>query len=207
MARNLLPKCKSCRRAGEKLFLKGDRCLTSKCAMLRKPYSPGMHQRPRKLTEYGKQLMEKQKVKRTYGVLEKQFRKYVEMAISKKGDNRENLFKVLERRLDNVVFQSGVVTSRNMARQIVKHQYILVNGRKVDIPSFLVKKGDVIKFTDKFKRTVFFEQRKANLGKKKISGWLDFDSEKLEIKIVDSPLFEESSLLESLGTVIDFYSR
>ena len=207
MARNLSPKCKICRRAGEKLFLKGDRCLTSKCPMLRKPYPPGIHQRPRKLTEYGKQLMEKQKVKQTYGVLEKQFRKYVKMAIAKKGDNRENLFRILEERLDNVIFQSGLAASRNMARQIIKHQYVLVNGRRVDIPSFMVKKGDQIKMADKFKKTALFGQRKPALKNKKVPGWLDFDIEKLEIKIVDWPLFEEFNLLESLGTVIDFYSR
>ncbi len=207
MARNLSPKCKICRRAGQKLFLKGERCLTSKCPMLRKPYPPGAHQRHQKLTEYGKQLMEKQKAKRTYGILEKQFRTYVKRAVAKKGDNRENLFRILERRLDNVIFQCGIASSRDMARQIVKHQHLLVNGRRVDVPSFRVKKGDQISFNDKFRKTAFFDKNKSSFGKKAVPGWISFDPEKLEIKIIDSPLFEEVNLLESLGTVIDFYSR
>ena len=208
MARNLSPKCKICRRVNQKLFLRGERCLTSKCALLRKPYPPGAHKRTQKLTEYGKQLTEKQKVKRIYGVLENQFRNYVRKAIAKAGDSRGNLFKLLEARLDNIVIQCGIVSSRNAARQVVRHGHIEVNNQKVDIPSFQVKVGDIITFSEKFKKTKLFENNKIMLGKKEVPVWLSLDLDKMIIKVVDWPKTEESiDLLSSLGTVIDFYSR
>ena len=145
MARYKDEQCRRCRREGQKLFLKGDRCYTDKCSISRRNYAPGQHgQKRAKLSEYGTQLREKQKTKAYYGVGEKQFRKYFEMASNKKGVTGENLLQILESRLDNVVYRLGFGTSRAQARQLVNHGHILVNGSKVDIPSYSCKPGDVI---------------------------------------------------------------
>ncbi|MEM5817128.1 MAG: 30S ribosomal protein S4, partial [Desulfitobacterium hafniense] len=146
MARYTGPVCRLCRREGMKLFLKGDRCYTGKCAIDRRAYAPGQHgqSRGKKPTEYGIQLREKQKVRRIYGVQEKQFRSYYDKANRQKGIVGENLLRLLERRLDNVVFQLGFATSRPEARQLVRHGHFTINGRRVDIPSFLVRVGDVV---------------------------------------------------------------
>src|SRR4030043_988045 len=138
-------KCKKCRRAGQKLFLKGERCYSQKCAMVKRPYPPGLHGKRRSsLSEYGKQLLEKQKIRNTYGVLERQFKKYVLETKDKAGDKREFLFKKLEKRLDNVIFRAGFAKSRTQARQTVSHGHVLVNSRRMNIPSYEVKVGDVI---------------------------------------------------------------
>ncbi|MCK5492879.1 MAG: 30S ribosomal protein S4, partial [Candidatus Omnitrophica bacterium] len=146
MARDLSAKCKKCRREGKKIFLKGERCFSMKCAMIKRPYAPGQHGQSRRmgLSEYGIQLREKQKVKRTYGLLEKQFRKYYDMASSMKGNTGVLLSTLLERRMDNVVYRLGLAESRNHARQLVNHGHFLLNGIKTDIPSCLLKEGDVI---------------------------------------------------------------
>ena len=154
MARDLNPKCKQCRRAKEKLFLKGDRCNSPKCAMIKKAYAPGMHgqKMTRGLSEYGKQLAMKQRIKRIYGVLETPFRNYFAKANRQSGPTGENLLKLLERRLDNVVYRLGFAPSRKAARQLVLHRHFLVNGKKVNIPSYLLRPGDVISVREKSKK-------------------------------------------------------
>ena len=152
MARNLNPKCRQCRRIGEKLFLKGDRCVSTKCALIKKNYPPGIHgakQTRAKSSEYGKQLREKQKAKRIYGILEKQFRNYFKKAANKKKETGEILLKILEMRLDNVIYRVGLAKSRNKARQLVSHGHFLINNKKVNIPSYEVNIKDVIKIKQK----------------------------------------------------------
>ena len=163
MARYTDASCRLCRREGQKLFLKGSRCYTDKCAVARREQAPGQHgAKKKKLSEYGVQLREKQKAKVFYGVLESQFRKYFEMASTQKGKTGENLLKILETRLDNVVYRMGLGTSRAEARQIVRHGHILVNGKKVNIPSYLLSKNDVITLAE---NSVNSEKIKANMAK------------------------------------------
>ncbi|HOQ07435.1 MAG TPA: 30S ribosomal protein S4, partial [Clostridiales bacterium] len=152
MARYTESVCRLCRREGEKLFLKGERCYTNKCSVARRAYAPGQHgQQRKKMSEYGMQLREKQKAKRFYGILERQFRKYFEMAVRRKGVTGENLLQILETRLDNVVYRLGLATSRPEARQLVRHGHFALNGKKVNIPSMLVAPGDVITVREKFR--------------------------------------------------------
>ena len=150
MARYTGAVCRQCRREGQKLFLKGDRCYTDKCAIERRPFAPGMHNqgRTKKLSEYGMQLREKQKARRYYGVLESQFSKYYEMAANRKGVTGDNLLSILETRLDNVIYRLGFAMSRPEARQLVRHGHFTINGHRVDIPSYLVKPGEVIALKD-----------------------------------------------------------
>lgn len=200
--------CKICRRIGEKLFLKGERCFTPKCAMIKKPYKPGVHKKTRVLlSEYGRQLNEKQKIRKTYGLLEKQFKNYVKAAIKEKGDSRENLMKKLEKRLDNTVFRLGWAKSRNLARQIVSHGHILVNNRKVNIPSYQVKIGDVIALKEKSKKSSLFENLKISLKKYQTPSWLSLNKEKLEGKVVSQPTIEDLGDLSGIGMIIEYYSR
>ena len=164
MARYLGPVCRLCRREGMQLYLKGDRCYTDKCAIDRRHYPPGQHgQRRSKVSDYGTQLREKQKVRRIYGVLEKQFSSYFEKAERQKGVTGTNLLVFLERRLDNVVYRLGFANSRSQARQLVRHNLILVNGAKVNLPSFLVRKGDVVQATEKG-RSPAADQRRHGSG-------------------------------------------
>ena len=159
MARNLEPQCRQCRREGLKLYLKGDRCYTDKCAISRRPAAPGQHGTSRKkLSEYGLQLREKQKVRRIYGVLEKQFSKYFDIAEKMKGITGENLLQLLERRLDNVVYRLGFAGSRAQARQFVRHGHITVNGRKVNIPSYITNVGETIGVRKKRLRDGSFQE-------------------------------------------------
>src|SRR3989339_646599 len=159
MARDLNSRCKKCRRAGEKLFLKGERCASVKCAMVRKPYAPGVHGKRmgRGLSEYGKQLAMKQRIKRIYGVLEKQFRKHFEDISGKEGIAGNLLMIRLEMRLDNVVYRMGLASSRNAARQLVNHGLLKVNGKSLDVPSALVKIGDSIKVSETKKEKKYFK--------------------------------------------------
>ena len=210
MGRDLDPKCKKCRRAGEKLFLKGERCNTPKCAFTRRPYAPGMQpkgRRRRNLSEYGRQLAEKQKVKRTYGLLEKQFKNYVLSSLKQRGDSRENLMSELERRLDNVVFRLGFVKSRETARQIVSHGLIRVNGRKVTIPSFQVKAKDVIAIREKSQKSSLFANLKTTLKKHQLPSWLKLNVAKMEGIVLNLPAKDDLGELGNLGMIIEFYSR
>lgn len=212
MGRNLNPKCKQCRRAGQKLFLKGERCHTPKCALTRRPYAPGARSKRmgRGLSEYGKQLLEKQKVKKTYGLLETQFKNYVLKAIKKKGDSRDNLVTELETRLDNVIFRFGISKSRETARQLVSHGLVKVNGRRVNIPSFQVKAKDVITFKDRILKSPLFANLSTILKKQQLPAWLVFDAAKMEGKIVRQPSPDDLSDLTgtaNLAMVIEYYSR
>ncbi len=192
MGREANKVCKKCRREGMQLFLKGQRCTTEKCSFKRRDYPPGMHtRRPRKISEYNKQLREKQKAKRIYGIGERQFRKYFEMAERMKGNTGENLLTILERRLDNVVLSLGFALSRFHARQMVAHGHITVNGKKMDIPSYLVKAGDVIGVTRKEKiRKLVAETVEISRGAE-IPQWLEVDAQNLVGKVVQLPKRDE----------------
>lgn len=202
-------KCKKCRRADQKLFLKGDRCDTQKCAMIKRPYIPGVHgkSRRKRFSEYGLQLAEKQKVRYTYGISEKQFKRYFKEAINQKEDKGDYLVKKLESRLDNVIFRLGWAKSRGSARQIVNHGHILVNGHKVDIPSYQVKKNDAIKIREKSKKLILFKELKALLKKSKTPDWLSLDKQKIEGAIKSEPDFEDLRRIGEINMIIEYYSR
>ena len=203
------PKCKKCRRAGQKLFLKGERCFGQKCAMIRSPYSPGVHgqSRRRRISEYGQQLAEKQKVRHTYGVSERQFKNYFKEIVQQKGNKEELLIQKLENRLDNVVFRLGWACSRNLARQIVSHGHILINGRKLDIPSYQVKKGDIIKIKEKSKKLTLFQELKATLKKYEVPKWFSLDKQKLEGEVKSQPKLEDIGKIGEISMIIEYYSR
>ncbi|MFH0852498.1 MAG: 30S ribosomal protein S4 [bacterium] len=204
--------CKKCRRAGGKLFLKGDRCFGQKCAMVKRPDPPGIHGKGGRKrrgggSEYGKQLAEKQRVKRTYGVLERQFAKYVRDAIAEKKDTREIFMRRLETRLDNVVFRLGWAKSRAMARQLVNHGHILVDDKRVDIPSYQTKKGQIIKLRPRIKESNLMKDLVATLKKYETPAWISLDKEKLEGKILNVPTAEDLGDLNPASLVVEFYSR
>lgn len=209
MARNLEPKCRKCRRMGEKLFLKGERCNSPKCAIVKRKYPPGMHGvkgKRKKVSEYGIQLREKQKAKQIYGILERQFKTYFKKATRKKGDTGLYLLQLLESRLDNAICRSGLISSRELARQMITHGHIIVNGKKVSIPSYQVSTNDIIKI----KENSSFLKRIKELPtdkKKEIPGWMFFDDKNLEIKILNSPTTEDLPKDINSQLVIEFYSR
>jgi small subunit ribosomal protein S4 len=206
MARYTGPDCRLCRREGCKLFLKGERCVTPKCAIERRPVVPGQHGLlRRKEKEYGVQSREKQKVKRAYGVGEKQFRNLYDESARQKGVTGDNLLSMLERRLDNVVYRMGIGSSRSEARQIVSHRHITVNGRPVNISSFQVSKGDVIAIKEN-KRDL--EMFKALKGQKPVMPkWLEFNGEKLSGKILDLPTRSDIDLNIQEALIIELYSK
>jgi len=198
----LLAKCKLCRRAGEKLFLKGEKCNTQACPFIRRSYAPGQHGRiPRRLSEYGLQLREKQKAKRIYQVNERQFKNYFKKAEKMKGVTGENLLRLLEMRLDNVVYRLGFSSSRAQARQIVSHGHILVNGRKVNIPSYQVKVGDKIALKEKSRKSF------PILKVEKLPSWLSFDKKTNEGKVVDVPVRGDIDFNIAEDLIIEFYGR
>jgi len=209
MARYTGPKCKLCRREGEKLFLKGERCYTSKCAFERRRYPPGVHgpTSRRKLSIYGMQLREKQKVKRIYGVLETQFKKYFELARKMPGNTGENLLTLLERRLDNVVYQLGFAESRAQARQFVRHGHIRVNGRKVDIPSYLVKEGDVISVKEKSRNIPAIVKSLEARDLQALPAWLSLDKEKFEGRVVRLPVRADITHPINERLIVELYSK
>jgi len=203
-------KCKKCRRANQKLFLKGERCFGPKCAMTRRPYAPGVHGKAfrRRSSEYGQQLSEKQKVRLVYGVSETQFRNYFkETSKKREGDKEELLICKLEKRLDNVVFRLGWASSRRAARQAVNHGHILVNKRKVDIPSYQVKEGDVIQIREKSKKSKIFENLKTFLKKYDAPSWISLDKKELEGEIRGLPKLEDVDKVGEISKIIEFYSR
>lgn len=209
MARYIGAKCKICRREGEKLFLRGSRCYTDKCAFTRRGYPPGTHGRVgrRKLTSYATQLREKQKVKAIYGILEKQFRKIFTHATRTSGNTGENLLILLERRLDNVVYQLGIASSRTQARQLVRHGHILVNGKKVDIPSYLVKTDQEIKLVDSQKKNPEVNKSLEERDLEKLVGWLKIDKENITGKVLRYPKREDITLPIQESLVVEFYSK
>jgi small subunit ribosomal protein S4 len=208
MARYTDASCRLCRREGEKLFLKGQRCYTNKCSVSIRGYAPGQHgQSRKKLSEYGIQLREKQKARRYYGILEGQFRKYFEMAVRKKGVTGDNLLQILELRLDNVVYRLGLATSRPEARQLVRHGHFTVNGKKVDIPSYLTKLGDTIAVADKSKSSPKIKSVVEITSGKAIPKWLELDVENLTSKIVALPSREDVDLPLKENLIVELYSK
>ena len=208
MARYKDEQCRICRREGQKLFLKGARCYSDKCSISRRNYAPGQHgQKRAKLSEYGTQLREKQKTKEYYGVGEKQFRKYFEMASNKKGVTGENLLQILESRLDNVVYRLGFGVSRPQARQLVTHGNIEVNGKKVDIASYLVKAGDVISIREVRKdNPVVKENMEAN-SVRPLPEWLEVDREKMSGKVIRLANREDIDLPVEEHLIVELYSK
>ncbi|MCK9478778.1 MAG: 30S ribosomal protein S4 [Firmicutes bacterium] len=208
MARYTGAVCRLCRREGQKLFLKGDRCYTDKCAVGRRQYPPGQNsQGRRKMSEYGLQLREKQKVRRYYGILEKQFERYFEMANKKAGVTGENLLSILESRLDNVVYRLGFGTSRPEARQLVMHGHFTVNGRKVDIPSFLVKTDDVISIKEKSRESVKIKDILENTASRIIPKWLELDRNTQTAKVVGQPQRDDIDLPIEEHLIVELYSK
>ncbi len=209
MARYIGPACKLCRREGQKLFLKGARCFTDKCALTKRNYPPGQHGvgRRKKITEYGLQLREKQKVKRYYGVLEKQFKNYFFKASKMKGITGTNLLILLERRLDVVVYRMGFAPSIKAARQLVLHKHILVNGKTVNIPSFLVKIGDKIEVKEKSKQLDIVQSSMKLAARKKELPWLEVNKPKLEGTYVAYPTREEIPLNANEQLIVELYSK
>ena len=206
MARYIEDSCRVCRREGEKLFLKGSRCYTDKCAMARRAYAPGQHgQRRAKLSEYGIQLQEKQKVRFTYGLSEKQFRNLFDKAGKMAGKHGDNFLILLETRLDNLVYRMGFASTRRQARQLVNHQHILVDGKKCDIPSYLVKPGQTIAVKETSKGIAFIHEAiDQNFARKE---YVSVDNEKLEGKFVRLP--ERSEVLPEIkeNLIVEFYNR
>ena len=208
MARYTDASCKLCRREGQKLFLKGERCYTNKCAIGRRPYAPGQHGAQRKkLSEYGIQLREKQKAKRFYGLLESQFRKYFEIANRKKGVTGENLLRLLETRLDNVVYRMGFGTTRAEARQLVTHGHFNVNGKRLNIPSYIVKVGDTIEVNENGRKSVRFKEILDVTGAKVVPKWLEVDQENLKGKVVALPERDDIDLNIQEHLIVELYSK
>jgi len=208
MARYTGPVCKLCRREGVKLFLKGDKCMT-KCTLERRNTRPGQHgaSRPRKPSGYALQLREKQKVRRTYGVLERQFHKHFEAAARRPGKTSENLLQVLEMRLDNLVYRLGFADSRAQARQLVCHGHFAVNGRKTDIPSFIAKPNDVIAVRERSKGLEYFKTRALLLSQKGVSSWLGLDTNAMTGRVLSLPSRTELELPFEEQLVVELYQR
>lgn len=209
MARYTEAVCRQCRREGTKLFLRGDRCYSSKCAQTRRSFAPGQHGQAntrKKVSEYGLQLREKQKVRRIYGVLERQFRNYFEKADKQKGITGENLLIMLERRMDNVVFRMGLAASRTQARQLVRHGHIFVNGKRLDIPSALVRVGDVLTIAPSSSSNEYFKalaQEKPRI----IPAWLTFDPNTMNGKVERFPSREDIDAPIAEHLIVELYSK
>jgi len=210
VARYTGPKCRLCRREGIKLFLKGERCYTDKCAFERRSYPPGQHgplQVRIKLSDYGIRLREKQKVKRIYGVSEKQMRKYYELATKVPGQAGHNLLQLLERRLDNVIYRLGFANSRSQARQYVNHGFFKVNGKDVDIPSYLVKQGDIIELKEKYRNNPLIKESLESVIRRGIPSWLELDIDNFKGIIKNLPTREDITMPIQESYIIEFYSR
>lgn len=208
MAKYTGPSCRLCRREGEKLFLKGDRCYSEKCAMKNnRAFAPGQHgQKRKKASPYSVQLREKQKTKRIYGLLEKQFHMYYKKAEKMRGVTGENMLMLLETRLDNVVYRMGIGDSRMQARQIVNHGHITVNGKRVDIPSYLIKVGDEIAVKENKISNAYFTDLKASTFKPQVK-WLEFDSTSLKGKIIALPTREDIDMNIAEHMIVELYSK
>ena len=214
MARYTGSVCKLCRREGEKLFLKGERCFTPKCAFERRAYAPGQHggrfsqtRRRRRESDYGRQLRAKQKARRIYGILEKQFRRFFALAVKQRGLTGVNLLQILESRLDNVVFRMGFAVNRTQARQIVNHGHFIVNGRKTDIPSMLLKEGDVLNIREESKKNGLFQDLSERAEKTNCALWIERDLKNLSGRVLRLPERGEidGNLNEQL--IVEYYSR
>lgn len=205
MARYTGPVCRMCRRENMKLFLKGDRCFTDKCAIERRAYAPGQHGQGRiKVSDYGTQLREKQRVKRTYGLLENQFRSYFEQAERMKGVTGENLLVLLEKRLDSMVYRMGFATSRSEARQLVRHSHFTVNGRKVNVPSYLVRPGDIVELREKSRQVARINEALDGVMRRGLPSWVDVDRSAFKGTVktlpvraeMTTPTFQEQLIVE-----------
>ncbi len=209
MARNLDPKCRQCRREGEKLFLKGEKCFTDKCAIEKRNFAPGQHgqKRAQRLSDYGVQLREKQKIRRIYGILEGQFRGYYADADRQKGITGENLLQLLECRLDNVTYRMGIGASRTEARQIVRHNSIKVNGRRVNIPSFQVKPGDVVEVSERAKQQLRIKGAMEAAEQRGFPEWLDVDVKAFKGTFKARPQRDELPATINESLVVELYSK
>ena len=208
MARNTKSVCRLCRRENLKLFLKGERCYTEKCAIDRRNYAPGQHgQNRRKFSDYGAQLREKQKVKRLYGILENQFRNIFKEADRQKGITGEMLLALLERRLDNAVYRLGFASSRNEARQLVKQNHFSVNGIKVNIPSFLVKPGDTVEVRGKSKKIVRILEAAEGVVRRGVPPWLELDKEQLKGNVRALPARDDITIPIQEKLIVELYSK
>ena len=212
MARYIGPVCRLCRREGMKLFLKGERCYTEKCGIEKRNFAPGQHGKTRKraaskVAGYGVQLREKQKVKRTYGVLEDQFRRYFEQAERTRGITGETLLQLLERRLDNVAYRVGFATSRAAARQLVRHGHFTVNGRKVDIPSFSVKPGDEVAVRQSSRKKVSILHALEEVKGRGVPEWLQCDAEAMSAKVGSIPTRQQINLPVQEQLIVELYSK
>ncbi len=209
MARNIGAVCRICRRENLKLYLKGDRCYSDKCAFERRAFGPGQHGQAKfkKLSDYALQLREKQKVKSMYGMLEDQFRLTFEKAERQKGVTGENLLVLLERRLDNAIFRLGMASSRNQARQLVRHKHVLVNGRKVNIPSFLVSAGDEISLKDKSKVNSQIVENIEAVARRGVPSWLELDKDAVKATVKALPNREELTMPIQEHLIVELYSK
>ena len=208
MARYTGPSCKLCRREGKKLYLKGDRCLTDKCAVSRRATVPGQHGAGRKtVKEYGMQLREKQTARRYYGVQEKQFKKYYEAADKKEGISGENLLSILETRFDNVVYRMGMASSRKEARQLVRHGHFTLNGKKADIPSILVRVGDVIALKEKSRASEKMKGLMEAMADVTAPKWLELDKEAVSVKVIAAPARDDIDFEFNEQLIIELYSK
>lgn len=208
MARYTEAKCRRCRREGTKVFLKGDRCYTDKCPFERRPYPPGQHGRRRKKSsDYESQLREKQKVRQMYGIMEKQFHTYFEKAEAQKGVTGMNLLRLLEMRLDNIVYRLGFSNSRDQARQLVLHGHFRVGGKKVDVPSYQVKAGDEITVREKSKKILVIQDAQEVIARRGCPEWLELDSENLKGMIKDVPAREDITFPINENLIVELYSK
>lgn len=210
MARHLDSVCKLCRREGEKLFLKGDRCFSPKCSFERRSYPPGLHGRQgqfrRKESDYKLQLREKQKVRRLYGIFERQFRRYFRQAQRQKGLTGVNLLTILESRLDNVIYRLGLASSRAQARQLISHGHFSVNDQKTNIPSFQVSIGDVIAVRDKSKNNGFFKEAVDSIDAGRVPDWLSLDAKGLSGRVISLPSREHVDVTLNEQLIVEYYS-
>jgi len=208
MARYTGALCRLCRREGEKLFLKGDRCYTDKCVIERRRYAPGQHgHRRKKLSDYALQLREKQKAKEIYNILERQFKNYFYIANKKKGVTGNNLLQLLERRLDNVVYRLGFASNRRQARQLVTHGHFLVNGRKVNIPSYLIRPGDVVEPKESSKKLGIIQENVAKIEHRGLPSWMEMDTDSLRGRINHLPSRDEIALPIQEHLIVELYSK
>jgi len=208
LARYTGPVCRLCRREGSELFLKGERCFTDKCAIKRRSYPPGQHGQGRlKVSDYGVQLREKQKVRRIYGILENQFRGYFEQADRMKGVTGENLLFILERRLDNVIYRLGFATSRTEARQLVRHGHFTLNGRKVNIPSIQAKAGDVLQLREKSRKMAAINESLEAVVRRGMPQWLELDKDAFKGTIKALPVREDITMPIQEQLIVELYSK
>jgi len=209
MARYIGPVCRLCRREDMKLFLKGERCYTDKCGYERRSYPPGQHgqARRRKRSDYGEQLREKQKVKRIYGVAEKQFRGYYHKASRMKGVTGDNLIQLLERRLDNAVYRMGFVSDHAEGRQLVRHGHFHVNGKRVNIPSFLVRKGDVVEVRERSRKITRIIEAVAAVDRRGVPRWLELNKDEFTAKVLELPTREDVTMPIREHLIIELYSK